>query len=254
MAQRIGTTGGRTIAIGDIHGATFALERLLVELAPQPADRLVFLGDYIDRGPDSHGVVERLLQLEEERPDTVFLRGNHEQWLLSWLFGEDDTFLYLGGRQTWQSYARAAGVPFEESDDPADFARLLPDDHLAFFDRTRLFYETDDAVFVHAGLDPRVEDLSGQSTFALLMGHRDFFKAPDYGRAIVVGHTATQIFRRDEPVFLPNGIVMCDTGGGYDGPLSAVEPVTGRVWQVPRVAPGGPERSTPGSCQSSGVA
>ena len=97
----------RLIAIGDLHGYVGGLKSLLELIEPRKEDQLVFLGDYIDRGPDSFGVIETLLTLKQQYPNTVFLRGNHEQWLLNWLFSNDDTFLYLGGRQTKLSYVQA---------------------------------------------------------------------------------------------------------------------------------------------------
>jgi len=224
---------GRLIAIGDLHGFLAGLNRLLEILNPCAADQLVFLGDYIDRGPDSYGVIERLLALREQYPNTIFLRGNHDQWLLNWLFGDDDTFLYLGGRQTWQSYARAFALsPEQWPMEPKLFLERLPGPHLKFLDETRLSYERDGCIFVHAGLDPAIAELPKQNLYTLLMGHRDFFQARDFGCKVVVGHTSTQIFRRDSPVFLPSGIIMVDTSCERTGLLSAVEPVTGIIYQA----------------------
>lgn len=224
--------GGRLIAIGDIHGHLEALEALLLAIDPVAGDRLVFLGDYIDRGPESFGVVERLLSLAAEHEGCVFLRGNHEQSLLSWLFGSDDTFLYLGGRQTRESYCRAAGVPCgEETERPEVFRELIPARHLRFFDETRLFWAEDGVTFVHGGLDPRVAEVQRQSVYDVLMGGRGFFQAGGYSGQVVVGHTSTQIFRSERPVFLPNGIVMCDTSCERTGLLSAVDLRSREVYQ-----------------------
>jgi len=77
----------RLIAIGDIHGHFDKLTRLLDQVTPTPEDRLVFLGDYIDRGPASKGVVDYLMELSREFPLTVFLRGNHEQMMLDCIAG-----------------------------------------------------------------------------------------------------------------------------------------------------------------------
>jgi serine/threonine protein phosphatase 1 len=96
---------GRLLAIGDIHGCLDQLRELLARVVPTPHDQLVFLGDYVDRGPDSAGVVEVLLTLRDQLPRTVFLRGNHEQMLLDVLAGGDPAiFLLNGGEQTIASY------------------------------------------------------------------------------------------------------------------------------------------------------
>lgn len=221
----------RLLAIGDIHGQIDALNRLLDKIRLTEADQLVFLGDYIDRGPDSFAVLEKLIEIEKQFPRTVFIRGNHDQYLMNWLFSADDTFLYLGGRQTRESYYRHAEQELNEDDGPGAFLRLMPESHLDFLDRTRFYYELPSALFVHGGIDPAVEKVEDQSLYDLLMGHRDFFGFPRYGRKIVVGHTSTEIFRSQRPVLLPNGIVMCDTSCERTGQLSAVELRFGAIYQ-----------------------
>ena len=98
----------RCYVIGDIHGCVRELACLIENLPLKPQDKLVFLGDYIDRGPDSRGVVSYLLELQEERSyDPVFLKGNHEDMLLSYLglAGQHgDMFFYNGGQATLASY------------------------------------------------------------------------------------------------------------------------------------------------------
>src|SRR5947209_8352154 len=100
----------RTLAVGDIHGCLRALDALLAAVRLQPDDRLITLGDYTDRGPDSHGVIERLLELGD-RCRLVCLRGNHDQMMLD---ARHDPmvlreWLQFGGRQTLQSYAPRGG-------------------------------------------------------------------------------------------------------------------------------------------------
>jgi serine/threonine protein phosphatase 1 len=229
---------GRLIAIGDVHGYALALEQLLRLIDPEPSDRLVFLGDYIDRGPDSRGVIAMLIELATEHPRTIFLRGNHEQALLDWLFGDDDQFLYHGGRQTIASYLRAAGRrPIDQPLSPRSFEALLPPAHLAFITRTQLYFETSDCLFVHAGLDPARGPVLRQACSSLLVGHRDFFHHARYAKKVVVGHSSTEIFRRHHPVFLPNGVIMCDTSYARTGVLSAACPRSGETHQVRHPAP-----------------
>ena len=161
-----------TIAIGDIHGHRKPLEDLLSRVLPelQPDDTLVFLGDYIDRGPDSRGCVEHILQLKAEaKCQVVTLLGNHEQWMLrslrdpkrhSWLVG-------MEGFETVQSYsveavdvlkrAMAEYGPrlfFEKVALPYEaFFDAMPAEHMRFFEELKPFHQTSDVVCVHAGAD-----------------------------------------------------------------------------------------------------
>ena len=143
----------RIFAVGDIHGC---YDRLLALLDRIPLDwsrdQLVFMGDYIDRGPQSFEVVEHLIGLQELHPDIVFLKGNHEQMLADYLSGKDRMlYLYNGGQQTLESYLRRRRVR----------AYPIPPGHRRFFDSLRLFHETDAFIFVHAGLRQGVPLASG---------------------------------------------------------------------------------------------
>ena len=160
-----------TIAIGDIHGNLGALEDLLAIIVPEldKEDTLVFLGDYIDRGADSQGCVERIVRLREEAPcPIVALMGNHEQWMLrtlhdpcchSWLLG-------MEAFDTITSYSKEAanvlrealqrdamGVIMEKHPLPYSvFFAQVPSSHLRFFEGLRLFHRTADVTCVHGGI------------------------------------------------------------------------------------------------------
>src|SRR5690606_464550 len=142
-----GCAGMSLIAIGDIHGCARTLDVLLELLAPSADDRLVFIGDYTDRGPDSKGTIDRLLELERAAeagtgPRCTFLRGNHDQMMLDYLErGDFDLWRINGGLTTLENYARADGI-------------YVPDAHHDFLRRTRLYLDTPDFCFVHAGLKP----------------------------------------------------------------------------------------------------
>jgi len=191
----------RYIAIGDIHGLALALDALLDRI---PADgTLVFLGDYIDRGLHSPQVVARLLRLEHERP-CVFLRGNHEAMLLASLAGIpgiEEIWLRNGGRETLESYRWE-----------------IPDDHLAFFARSQLYYPTAEYIFVHAGLVPG--EAPEQSEPDQLLWIREPFLSStyDWGRLVVHGHTPTE---DGLPDFRVNRLNV-DTGAVYGRALTAV--------------------------------
>ena len=129
------------IAVGDIHGCSRTLKALLEALSPGAEDHLVFLGDYVDRGPDTRGVIHQLIELSKQVRCT-FLRGNHEQAMLDWLSGKRETYwLHFGGEETRQSYMQRGKMD-------------VPTTHLSFLQSTTLYLETPEFFFVHAGLRP----------------------------------------------------------------------------------------------------
>lgn len=206
---------GRLIAIGDVHGRLSKLEDLLRQIDPQPRDRLVFLGDYVDRGPDSYEVVERLVALRRELPGSVLLRGNHEAILLS-LFrepvsGQRESWLERdGGRLTIASY-QAAG----------QFLAV----HRDFFESLPLTFETDRFFFCHAGVRPGIA-LDRQREEDLLAIREPFLSSKaDFGKVVVHGHTVVE-----QPQILPNRIGI-DTGAGDGGPLTALDLGAMSRWQ-----------------------
>ncbi len=204
------TSAGRVFAVGDIHGCYDALCRLLERIPiAWGRDRLVFLGDYIDRGPDSFEVVEHLIELGRRHPEVVFLKGNHEAMLLEYLDGRDRlTYLYNGGRQTLESYLRRA---------PAAAGSPIPDEHRRFFEALRLFYETEDYVFVHAGMRHGAPP-ERQKSEDLLWIREDFLaERRSFGKRVVFGHTPFE-----EPLIEENKIGI-DTGAVYGNKLTCLQ-------------------------------
>ena len=133
---------GRTIAIGDIHGCSAALDALLDAIRPRPEDMIVTLGDYINRGPDTRGVLDRLIDLGR-RCRLVPLLGNHEQMLLEARSGlHPTTWLGMGGLATLDSYG------------PGRDLALIPEEHFEFLEGCLDFHETDTHIFVHASYVP----------------------------------------------------------------------------------------------------
>ncbi len=190
-----------TYAIGDIHGCYDQLVALLAKIQPGPDDKLIFLGDYIDRGPEPRRVIEMLLELP-----AIFLRGNHEDMLLNYLENGSyrDVWLANGGRTTLNGYGgslRNLNIP------PA---------HLEFIRNTKLYHEDDNYIYVHAGLQPDLP-LSEQPSKALLWSRYDFITAPTgRNKKVIFGHTPFSLPYLDEDK------IGIDTGAVFGGRLSAI--------------------------------
>jgi serine/threonine protein phosphatase 1 len=196
-------------SIGDIHGCLDKLTELVRRCNDDAADqpmRFVFLGDYVDRGPDTRGVISFLLGLQQSHPDRdIFLKGNHEDLLVAAADSEffEERWLENGGIETLQSYGlkRAAEIP----EDHVNWLRRLP---LSFDDGLRFF--------VHAGVHPD-RPLDRQDDDDLLWIRKPFLTSEkDYGRLIVHGHTPTG----GGPDVRTNRLNL-DTGAVFGGPLTA---------------------------------
>jgi serine/threonine protein phosphatase 1 len=222
---------GRAVyAIGDIHGRLDLLKEILARIAIDaecyPADRqreLVFLGDYIDRGPDSSRVIETLVALEWPDFTSVFLMGNHEDAMLEFLDGESDGvgWLTYGGIETAISYGVAVRrLPVNDKSAAELRAALwtaVPHKHIDFMRRCVLSHVVDDYVFVHAGVRPG-RPLEQQSRHDLLWIREEFLRAPPAlpGRVVVHGHTIC-----DLPQDLGHRIDI-DTGAFVSGRLTCL--------------------------------
>ena len=197
-------------AIGDIHGCYHKLIDLLEKIDIDVSkDTLLFLGDYIDRGPNSFEVIELLLKLKAEFTDIVFLKGNHEEMLLNYLAGKEK-LLYLmnGGNQTVESYL--------EHHSGSDFP-IIPDAHLEFFNALELSYQTEAFVFVHAGLRPKVA-MEKQDPHDFLWIRNEFVRSTyAFEKKVVFGHTPFP-----EPLVNSNKIGI-DTGAVYGNKLTCVK-------------------------------
>ena len=207
---------GRLFAIGDIHGCARELETLLDGLGLVRGDRVLCVGDYIDRGPASRAVIDQLIDLER-RPgiETIFLRGNHEDMCLAYLgrtghWGE--AWFVNGGGFTLRSYGldpRATAAQAEAT---------LPPGHLSFLERLRTQHVADDHLFVHAGIRPDVP-LAEQDEEDLMWIREEFIAAPHaLPYTVIFGHTPQRAVLVDLPYKI--GI---DTGCVYGGRLTALE-------------------------------
>jgi len=218
-------SAGATFVIGDIHGCLAEVDRLLAAIAPRRSDLVCFLGDYIDRGGDSKGVVERLLALATEGPSCVFLKGNHEDMFLDFL-GEHghhgDAFLANGGRTTLHSYGLSGRGG-------KTVATALPPAHLAFFRGLRLRASFDRFECVHAGLHPsRPFDAQHEEDLTWIRG--EFIdEAHTFPCTVVFGHTP----QREVRLHLPYKIGL-DTGCVYGGRLTCLELRNKTLYQIGR--------------------
>jgi serine/threonine protein phosphatase 1 len=216
-------SSGRLFAIGDIHGCVDELTAMLSTIAPARGDTVVFVGDYIDRGPAVRDVIEVLLELRRGPADYVFLKGNHEDMMLSFLglpghYGE--SFLFNGGAPTLESYgASECALALER----------IPADHVDFLKTLATSYLHPPYLFVHAGISPLLQ-LEEQSVEDMLWIRQEFiFNPHQLGATVVFGHTPMRAVMVDLPYKL--GI---DTGLVYGGKLTCVEFNEGVLYQVGR--------------------
>jgi len=209
---------GRLIAIGDVHGCSVALRTLVGAIAPAPDDRLVLLGDYIDRGPDSRGVLDFILDLEH-RCQVLPILGNHEEmmWLVLTERARASDWLRYGGVQTLDSYGFVNDLS------------VIPREHLDFICRCHEYVETEHHLFLHANYDERValaeldaETLRWRSLTAHLPGPHCS------GKQAIVGHTS-----QPSGEILDHGHLKCIDTHCYAGQwLTALEVESGQVWQA----------------------
>ena len=214
----------RIYAVGDIHGRDDLLAALLDMIDadagawPAAQSRLVFLGDYVDRGPDSHGVVERLLTgLPPDMP-ADFLMGNHERLMLDAWADEERFPLWIGngGMATQKSYMTASLAPDPAGADPRKTEGLVPPKHWMFFETLKLFVTYGDYLFVHAGIRPGLA-IPDQDPHDLMWIREPFLSHQgSLGRMVVHGHTPAAT-----PEFLPHRIGI-DTGAVFSGRLTAL--------------------------------
>lgn len=231
--NREAPVGTRIYAIGDIHGRHDLLVRLLdlvardAEAAGAARNKVVFLGDYIDRGPKSRDVVELLLRGPAQRPEWrnqewICLKGNHEEAMLDFLAEgvSGPGWLLNGGLACAASYCGQL-PPFEPGALPLNRLReallaALPDSHRAFLARLPYFHIEGDYLFVHAGLRPGLR-LEEQSPADMMWIREEFLSSPlEHGHLVVHGHTISAL-----PDIRPNRIGI-DTGAFATGRLTAL--------------------------------
>ena len=201
--------------IGDIHGCLGMLKRLIDKINWRPdSDGLIFLGDYIDRGVDSRGVLNFLLELSALSPNVQFLMGNHERLFLNYLEGENEgTFLFNGGVSTLNSYRMNSDIE-------------IPLEHLSFLKTLKTMIELEDYYIVHAGLKPGIGIRDQSEEDRLWIRESFIFSDHDFGKKIIFGHTPFSF-----PLVMDNKIGL-DTGAVYGNMLTCLEIPSGKFHSV----------------------
>lgn len=206
----------RTIAIGDIHGCSTALAALINLIDPQPSDTIVTLGDYVDRGLDSKGVLDQLIALKS-RCHLVPIMGNHDEMMLQARNGKDDFKFWMncGGITALDAYGSSGRLD------------LIPADHFRFLQQCVPYFETATHFFVHANYRPDfvLEEMDDHTLRWLSL--RDIVPGPHVsGKIAVLGHTP-------QPDILDLGHLIClDTGCCNGGWLTAFDVESRQCWQV----------------------
>ena len=196
-----------TFIVGDIHGNATALSALLTSIEKELSgeDTIVFVGDYIDRGPNSRGCVEQILRLQDRTPAIVVtLLGNHEQWMLRTLrdFSRHSWLLGMEALETIRSYSEQAAIRLRDATHLAgsrivtetvrlpyeDFFDAMPRSHLTFFESLRIWYRSPHALCVHGGVSLDGTPIGRQAEDAVVWGPDEFPEQYQGRELVVYGH------------------------------------------------------------------
>jgi serine/threonine protein phosphatase 1 len=209
-------------AIGDIHGCASELTKLLGRLPLMSDSLVVFLGDYVDRGPQSREVIDIILDLKK-KTDVVTLMGNHESMFMEFLASPHSSaagrFIFNGGGATLASYSDGNG------------SYHIPDSHSDFLGKLQLFYETEHYFFVHGGVpEMPLDKISVKKHASYLLWAREPFISSDYnwGKVVVHGHTPVRLAE------VENNRINVDTGCVFNNKLTAIRMSDRKLFQVER--------------------
>lgn len=229
----------RVIAIGDIHGYLEPVKRLIDKINPETKDLLIFIGDYIDRGPVSRNVVDYLIELSINNDNIYFLKGNHEDMFLGSIgydavVNDFSTWLYNGGTATLKSYGMSGNDItqltrlWDDSERYRQIMEYVPQAHLNFFLDTKPWLESENYFFCHAGVEPYSSIEEGKKNIQDLLWMRDhlYYDSYDWEKTVVCGHTPIQ------EVMIKDKLICIDTGLYYYGVLSAVDVLSEKIYQV----------------------
>jgi serine/threonine protein phosphatase 1 len=208
----------RILAIGDIHGCLKALTALLNVVSLKVDDQLIFLGDYVDRGEDSHGVIELFLS-DARLKKAIFLKGNHEIMMLQ---SRVDAIKSL----TWQAFGGLETVLSYGARNLENWQETVPDSHWHFMENTLPYFETEEHIFVHGSADPEL-DMKEQPDWQLFWERFDSVKPHKSGKKIVCGHTP------QGGTIADIGYAVCiDTAAVFGEWLTCLDVLSGEFWQA----------------------
>ncbi|MCH1625251.1 metallophosphoesterase family protein [Ferdinandcohnia quinoae] len=231
----------RTLIISDIHGDINKFEQLLESVNyDSKNDQLILLGDYVDRGPNAKAVIDKVIKLKER--GARVLKGNHEDMMIKALTSDEEKFwnhwvVRNGGDKTLSSYG------FSEKDllvDEEAFQKpsLESDElkrHLKFIQDLEHYIETDDYIFVHAGVEPEVP-VCESDPYKLIWIRDEFHKGYKGVKIVVFGHTPTSLLYKEQGkcdvFFGVNRIIGIDGGAVYGGQLNCLELPSQKVYSV----------------------
>jgi len=205
----------RVAFIGDIHGDRVRLSALLARL-DSPNRRLIFLGDYVDHGPDSREIVEILLEIVNRQPNSVFLSGNHEIGLLAFLSGKLSflEYAWMGGLPTIRSYLSKAN-----RDVRSELVAAMPKPHFEFLRNCKPFFETNNFLASHAGVNPACPESRELAEIVLGRHPSLFHDGLRLGKLVVCGH----YLQTTQTPFFSKCVICLNTGcGTIGGPATAL--------------------------------
>jgi len=206
---------GRTLAIGDIHGCLGALKTLEKSVGFRSADTIIALGDYIDRGSDSKGVLDWMIE-KKDKYNLINLLGNHEEMILDSRECVESYSFWLmnGGDHTLNSFDSSI--------------TKIPKKYWDFMENCHLYYETNTHIFVHAGLEPHLPPEEQETETLCWLRFRDL--EPHISKKMVIcGHTPQ---RGNLPGVLPHGICIDTYAFSSTGYLTCLDVDTGEYWQT----------------------
>lgn len=209
---------GRTLVTSDIHGCYLEFNELLKKANYSPFnDKLILLGDYVDRGPFSKKVIAQLIGMTMN--GVVALRGNHDQMFLDALDGIDDTtFIYNGGMSTIESYTGETLLDMVAYEEAKEYIIKNYAHHIRFLRNLPYYHEDDDHIYVHAGLNPFYNDFDWTTQKVdNFLWIRELFlnNATSVSKTIIHGHTPTPNFQETGDIIFSDGKINIDGGGVF---------------------------------------
>lgn len=222
----------RTLVISDIHGELEMFEKLLIKVKYNfNHDQLILMGDYVDRGPDSSGVLDKVVGLKEQ--GAIVLRGNHDDMMVAVADKPED-------EDAWRRWWKNNSIRTLQSYDSTIEDKLIPDsekfrNHIAFIKKLDYYYETDKYIFVHAGVDPEIP-IEKTDPWDLVWIREKFHNGYNGEKTVVFGHTQTSKLHGDKDkrdiYFGKNNIIGIDGGAVYGGQLNCLDITNQEVYFV----------------------